>query len=69
MHPQVDAQRRARRFLIGGVVNGTYRVGVASSSSGPAATMRLAEPITITVADGNVGGLWARARAKAVSSI
>ena len=45
------------RFLIGSVTNGTYRVNVASSSSGPGATMRLAEPITITVADGNVGGL------------
>jgi hypothetical protein len=57
--PHAMSRSDARgRFLIGSVTNGTYGVGVASSSSGPGATMRLAEPITITVADGNVGGLW-----------
>jgi hypothetical protein len=45
------------RFLIGSVTNGSYRVGVAGSSSGPGATMKLAEQMTITVADGNVSGL------------
>jgi protocatechuate 3,4-dioxygenase beta subunit len=49
-----DAQGR---FLVGGMTSGTYHVGVASSNSGPGATMRLPQQITVTVADGNVSGV------------
>lgn len=45
------------RFRINSVTNGTYRIGVAGSSSGPGATMRLPQQVTITVADSNVTGL------------
>jgi len=45
------------RFQIGGVVDGTYHVGVASSSSGPGATMHLPQSMTVTVAGGNITGL------------
>ena len=44
-------------FLVGSLTNGTYHVGVGSSNVGPGATMRLAEQLTITVADANVGGV------------
>jgi protocatechuate 3,4-dioxygenase beta subunit len=45
------------RFLVGSLTNGTYHVGVASSSSGPGATMRLPQQITVTIADSNVNGV------------
>jgi hypothetical protein len=45
------------RFLIGSLTNGTYHIGVASSNSGPGATMRLPQQMTVTVADGNVAGV------------
>jgi hypothetical protein len=45
------------RFQIGGLIDGTYRVGVASSSSGPGATMHLPQPATVTVSGGNVTGV------------
>ena len=55
-HPMSRSDARGR-FQFGSVTSGTYRVGVAGSSSGPGATMRLPEQIAIAVADAVVSGL------------
>jgi hypothetical protein len=56
--PHAMAHSDARgRFLVGSLTNGTYHLGIASSNSGPGASMRLGQPVAVTVADGNVSGV------------
>jgi protocatechuate 3,4-dioxygenase beta subunit len=55
--PHVSRAEANGRFQIANVPAGTYRLSVASSSSGPMAKFKPPAPISVTVTDSNVEGL------------